>query len=189
MNPVKMGRFTIAVLGAAGLLAVGRGGASAAEVLTAKLHPVSLEGGGVDESKDLGTVTFSAKGDKVVVHVQAKGLPPGKHGLHVHRDGNCGIGKVNDKDAPAGAAGPHFDPANTGKHLGPEGDGHAGDLANLEIKADGTGTLKEATKKLKLADLKGKSVVVHANEDNYSDTPPLGGSGGRIACGVIGEKK
>ncbi|HYC21643.1 MAG TPA: superoxide dismutase family protein [Candidatus Bathyarchaeia archaeon] len=188
MNPVKIGRLTVAVLGTAGLLVAAGGRASAAEVLTAKLHPVSLEGSGVDESKDLGTVTFNQKGDKVIIHVQAKGMPPGKHGLHIHRDGSCGIGKVNDKDAPAGAAGPHFDPANTGKHLGPQGEGHAGDLANLEIKPDGTGALKEATKKVKLADLKGRAVVVHASEDNYTDTPPLGGSGARIACGVIGEK-
>ena len=34
--------------------------------------------------------------------------------------------------------------------------------------------------------LRGKSVVIHAGGDNYSDQPqPLGGGGARIACGVI----
>jgi superoxide dismutase, Cu-Zn family len=40
--------------------------------------------------------------------------------------------------------------------------------------------------RLKVSDLKGRSLIIHANPDNYSDQPePLGGSGARIACGVI----
>jgi Cu-Zn family superoxide dismutase len=40
--------------------------------------------------------------------------------------------------------------------------------------------------KLKVADLKGKSLMIHAGGDNYSDTPEvLGGGGARIACGAI----
>jgi Copper/zinc superoxide dismutase (SODC) len=34
-------------------------------------------------------------------------------------------------------------------------------------------------------DVKGRSVMIHAGGDNYSDQPaPLGGGGARIACGV-----
>jgi Cu-Zn family superoxide dismutase len=34
-------------------------------------------------------------------------------------------------------------------------------------------------------DVKGRSIVIHAGGDNYSDQPaPLGGGGARIACGV-----
>ena len=37
-----------------------------------------------------------------------------------------------------------------------------------------------------LTTLRGKSVIIHAGGDNYSDQPqPLGGGGARIACGVI----
>ena len=36
------------------------------------------------------------------------------------------------------------------------------------------------------ANIVGRAIVIHANEDNYTDTPPLGGSGPRIACGEIG---
>jgi len=40
--------------------------------------------------------------------------------------------------------------------------------------------------KLTLADLKGRSIMIHANGDNHSDTPKkLGGGGARVACGVI----
>jgi Cu-Zn family superoxide dismutase len=39
---------------------------------------------------------------------------------------------------------------------------------------------------LKLADVKGRAIMIHAGGDNYSDQPaPLGGGGARIACGVI----
>jgi superoxide dismutase, Cu-Zn family len=27
--------------------------------------------------------------------------------------------------------------------------------------------------------------MIHANGDNYTDTPPLGGGGAREACGII----
>jgi superoxide dismutase, Cu-Zn family len=39
---------------------------------------------------------------------------------------------------------------------------------------------------LTVADVKGRSIMIHAGGDNYSDQPaPLGGGGARIACGVI----
>ena len=40
--------------------------------------------------------------------------------------------------------------------------------------------------RLKVSDLAGHALVIHAGGDNYSDQPaPLGGGGARIACGVI----
>ena len=37
-----------------------------------------------------------------------------------------------------------------------------------------------------LADVKGRSIMIHVGGDNYSDQPaPLGGGGARIACGVV----
>jgi Cu-Zn family superoxide dismutase len=40
--------------------------------------------------------------------------------------------------------------------------------------------------RLKVADLKGKAVIVHAGGDNYADQPAaLGGGGARIACGAF----
>ena len=39
-----------------------------------------------------------------------------------------------------------------------------------------------------VTEIRGRSIMVHAGGDNYSDTPaPLGGGGARIACGVIKE--
>ena len=88
---------------------------------------------------------------------------------------------------PAGAAGGHFDPQHTGKHEGPEGSGHLGDLPLLQAAADGTATQTLTAPHLKeVAVVRGKAVVIHAGGDNYRDQPaPLGGGGARIACGIL----
>jgi Cu-Zn family superoxide dismutase len=37
-----------------------------------------------------------------------------------------------------------------------------------------------------VADVKGRSIMIHSGGDNYSNQPaPLGGGGARIACGVV----
>ncbi len=60
-------------------------------------------------------------------------LPPGDHGFHVHVNPDCGPGAGPDGLPAAGlAAGGHYDPANSGKHLGPRGEGHKGDLPALQ---------------------------------------------------------
>jgi Cu-Zn family superoxide dismutase len=84
------------------------------------------------------------------------------------------------------AAGGHYDPAGTGKHEGPYGNGHLGDLPPLYVGPDGRATQPVLAPRLKLSDLKGRSLMIHAGGDNYSDKPePLGGGGARVACGVV----
>ena len=84
------------------------------------------------------------------------------------------------------AAGGHYDPAHSGKHEGPAGDGHSGDLPALKVADDGTATTAVVAPRLKIADILNRSIMIHAGSDNYSDSPkPLGGGGARIACGVI----
>jgi Cu-Zn family superoxide dismutase len=81
------------------------------------------------------------------------------------------------------AAGGHYDPANTGKHLGPQGEGHKGDLPALTVDVSGETTKGVVAPHLTVADIKGRSIIIHAGADNYSDQPaPLGGGGARIAC-------
>jgi Cu-Zn family superoxide dismutase len=84
------------------------------------------------------------------------------------------------------AAGGHFDPTGTGRHEGPYGDGHLGDLPALYVDAEGNARHPVLAPRLKVADLKGRVLMVHEGGDNYSDQPkPLGGGGARVACGVI----
>ena len=82
--------------------------------------------------------------------------------------------------------GGHLDPQKTGKHGYPWGDGHLGDLPPLYVGADGVATQPVLGPRLKLGDLKGRSLMVHAGGDNHADHPaPLGGGGARIVCGVV----
>ena len=75
------------------------------------------------------------------------------------------------------AAGGHFDPAHTGKHLGPHGDGHKGDLTAQTADASGNAATVAVAPHLTVADVKGHSIMI-AGGDNYSDQPaPLGGGG------------
>jgi Cu-Zn family superoxide dismutase len=114
------------------------------------------------------------------------GLPPGAHGIHIHDKGDCGPAMKDGKLAAGVAAGGHFDPAATGKHDGPTGNGHKGDLPVLDVDAQGNATAMVQALHLSLNDVRGRAIVIHANGDNYSDQPkPLGGGGERIACGVV----
>ena len=54
------------------------------------------------------------------------------------------------------------------------------------VGADGKTTTAVTAPRLKMADVMGRSLMIHAGGDNYSDQPaPLGGGGARVACGVI----
>jgi Cu-Zn family superoxide dismutase len=117
---------------------------------------------------------------------ELSGLPAGAHGFHVHENADCGPKDQNGKMVPALAAGGHFDPAKAGKHEGPYADGHLGDIPALWAGADGKATTPILAPRLKVADLKGHSLMIHAGGDNYSDQPaPLGGGGARMACGIV----
>jgi Cu-Zn family superoxide dismutase len=91
------------------------------------------------------------------------------------------------KPAAGFAAGGHYDPAHTKKHLGPLSTaGHRGDLPVLVVDSHGDATRPVTAPHLTVAEIRGHSIMIHAGGDNYSDTPaPLGGGGARIACGVI----
>lgn len=135
----------------------------------------------------LGTVTISDGAGGATIKATLKGLPPGPHGFHIHENGSCQPGTANGQPVPAGAAGGHFDPQHAGKHEGPEGNGHLGDLPLLPVGQDGNAAQNLTAPHIKdVSALRGKAVMIHAGGDNYSDQPaPLGGGGARIACGVL----
>ncbi len=114
------------------------------------------------------------------------GLPEGAHGFHVHQKADCGPGVKDGKAAAGLAAGGHFDPANTGRHEGPTGSGHLGDLPVLLVNKMGEAKSPIYAPRLKTSDIRGLALMIHSGGDNYSDTPrSLGGGGARIACGII----
>lgn len=155
-----------------------------AETVKVDMSAVSADGVGAV----LGGLVLSDTAAGLKISYDLHGLPAGPHGLHVHANGSCAPGPNKDgKIIAAGAAGGHFDPMGKGKHLGPMGDGHMGDLPL--ITADASGVAKGdllAPHLTSVAALRGHVVMLHAGGDNYSDDPaPLGGGGARIACGPI----
>lgn len=133
-----------------------------------------------------GTIQAEATPYGVMFTPDLKGLPAGVHGFHVHENPSCEYRMTDGKLVPAAAAGGHYDPAKTGKHLGPWGDGHLGDLPALYVDANGNATYPVVAPRLKLADLKGRALMIHMGGDNHADHPaPLGGGGARMACGVV----
>ncbi len=130
-----------------------------------------------------GTATFTeVSTGGVRVHVHIEHAAPGTHGLHIHEKGDC-------SDPEAKSAGGHFNPGGM-PHAGPqELKRHAGDLGNIEIKANGTGDLDITSDLLTVKpgpnSVVGRSVVFHEKADDLT-TQPTGNAGGRLGCGVIG---
>jgi Cu-Zn family superoxide dismutase len=165
----------------AAIVLVGTGIAYAASE-TVTVNAIDANGIG----KQIGTISLSDSPSGLQIAPQLAELPPGNHGFHIHTNPDCGPGAgPNGQPAAGMAAGGHFDPVNTGKHLGPLGEGHKGDMPVLTVDANGKATVTITAPHLTVADVKGHSVMIHAGGDNYSDQPaPLGGGGARIACGV-----
>lgn len=143
-----------------------------------------VESQGIGASAGQVTITESKYG--LVFSPSLKGLPPGLHGFHVHQNPSCEPMEKDGKMVPALAAGGHYDPSDTKRHDMPWGDGHLGDLPPLFVDAEGNADQPVLAPRLKMADLAGRSLMVHAGGDNHSDHPAaLGGGGARMACGVI----
>ena len=143
----------------------------------------------VDEKgpgKSVGLVVITATPYGVVFSPSLTGLPPGLHGFHVHEKPSCESMEKDGKMVPALAAGGHYDPTASKRHGLPWGDGHLGDLPALYVDAMGNANYPVLAPRLKMSDLKGRSLMMHAGGDNHSDHPaPLGGGGARLICGVI----
>ena len=133
------------------------------------------------DGQPAGTATATASGDQVMISLAVENLPAGEHGVHVHTVGACEAPKFE-------SAGPHWNP-NEQTH-GLEGDEgqHAGDMPNLTVAEDGTGTLEYTLEGgatfAGLMDADGSAFMVHAGRDDQA-TDPSGNSGDRIACGVF----
>lgn len=135
----------------------------------------------------LGTITVTAAPKGVLLRVEAKDLPAGWHGIHLHEKGDCG-------DAKFANAGGHVHQGDKAVHgLLNKDANDAGDLPNVFAASDGSLTvelystlssLKGGHHQSKLADADGFAVVIHAAPDDYT-SQPIGGAGARIACAAF----
>jgi len=135
-----------------------------------------------------GTASFRQGPTGVLMRIEATGLPPGWHGLHLHGVGQCEGPKFE-------SAGSHVKHAEAGAVHGlvnPDGP-ESGDLPNLYAGADGRGfaevfttgaALVEGAGGEYLLDADGSAILIHAGPDDHT-AQPIGGSGDRVACGVI----
>ncbi len=173
-----MKRLTMVAVGAI-LLAAGPAGAAQ---VTVTMNAVGSGGvGGL-----LGTIVFKDMSGGLQIQPDLSDLTEGVHGFHVHQNPDCGTKEKGGKTVAGLAAGGHFDPAGTGQHEGPAGNGHLGDLAELYVDHKGRANRVSVAARLKTSDLAGRSIMIHAGGDNHSDQPArLGGGGARIACGVV----
>lgn len=134
------------------------------------------------DGQEVGTATLTQEDEGVRVRVQATELPPGTHGLHIHSRGACEPGNFE-------SAGPHYQPQGRSHgFLDPQGP-HSGDLPALTVEENGQANYDFTTTRISLDDSslsnpQGTALVVHAQPDDYL-TDTGGGSGDRIACGVI----
>lgn len=136
------------------------------------------------EGKEVATATFKPGKGGVKVQIVASGLPPGKHGIHIHAAGKC--------EAPEfKTAGGHFNPAGKKHGLHSLEGAHAGDLPNLVVSKSGKAKVTFLARGATLGEGQGSlfspegtALVIHADPDD-GKTDPAGNSGARIACGVI----
>lgn len=156
--------------------------AALAADVTVTMNQVDVDGVGTA----VGTVRIEETQYGLVFRPQLTGLPAGLHGFHVHENPSCAPADNKGTMTPAQAAGGHLDPKKAGQHGEPWGAGHLGDLPGLLVAVDGTATYPILAPRLKLTDVHGHALMVHAGGDNHSDHPaPLGGGGARMVCGVI----
>ena len=133
-----------------------------------------------------GTVTFIEKDGIVVMKAALSGLSQGNHAIHIHAIGDC--------SAPDGkSAGGHWNPTkkNHGKWM--EAPFHIGDIGNLVVGADGTGTIERETNlwsvggKDAAKNVVGHAIIIHEGPDDFS-SQPSGAAGPRVGCGEIVRK-
>lgn len=179
MRPVLFASLPLLLIaGCAGLKAETT--ASAPDPVAARADLINSSGASV------GTAEFSrAPRGGTLIRVRASGLTPGEHGIHIHQNPVC--------EGPAfTSAGPHLErPGRDDPHglLHPRG-GEAGDLPNLMVGDDGVASASlvsasvSPTAGTPAPTVIGRSIVIHAARDDQK-TQPIGGSGDRIACGVI----
>jgi superoxide dismutase, Cu-Zn family len=138
-----------------------------------------------------GTVYFTplpSKPQMTEIRGRITGLPPGKHGFHIHEYGDLteGCASACAHWNPYGA--PHGDPNE------PRTKRHAGDLGNIVANQHGVATIRmidPLTHTSGKHNIIGRSLMIHADPDDlgqggHDDSHTTGHAGKRIACAVIG---
>ena len=136
----------------------------------------------LNDSGVTGMAIFTQNGDQITLTIEIQGASPGLHAVHIHANGDC--------SAPDGtSAGGHWNPTDVAHGKWGEGEFHLGDIGNIAVGDDGTGSITLTTDLWEIGtgsdvDVVGKGIIVHADADDFV-SQPSGAAGARIGCGVI----
>ena len=149
-------------------------------VLRGRAHAAAVIHGSESYPDVTGVARFYQTAKGVIVCAEASGLPRDGSpcherifGFHIHKGTDCG-GNMDDPFADAMA---HYDPDGCAHPY------HAGDLPPL-LGNDGLAFSVFLTNRFSLHEVIGRTVIIHDHPDDFT-TQPSGGSGTKIACGVI----
>jgi len=129
-----------------------------------------------------GTITLMTMGSGVHFLGTVSNLSPGKHGFHVHQEGDLGNQCTN--------TGGHYNPDEMDHGSLTSSKRHVGDLENIVAGADKTAKVDKHVDDVDLAEFVGRAIVVHAGEDDLGQggdqgSITTGNAGGRLDCCVI----
>lgn len=168
--------LVLAAMAAAGCAGSGAPARDSSRIAWAELRSQSGE--------SVGSAVLREENGRVRIVVQATGLTPGRHAVHIHAVARC---------EPPGfqSAGDHFNPLGKQHGLVNPAGPHAGDLPELQADATGRAEYVGGTDRVTLApgpasifDGDGSAIVVHAQGDDQR-TDPSGNSGERVLCGPL----
>ncbi|MGW8123938.1 superoxide dismutase family protein [Roseivirga echinicomitans] len=156
----------------------------ATEVAAEPLKTVTVELSSKSDSFLKGTAVFKelANGN-IQLDVNLNSIEPGNHAVHIHAIGDCSA-------ADGTSAGGHWNPTGVahGNRASSE-EFHKGDIGNLIIGEDGTGSLSMEVEGWSIggddsSSILNKALIVHAGPDDFT-SQPAGAAGPRVGCGVI----
>jgi len=139
------------------------------------------------QGANIGRVDLRQGPTGLVMKIEASGLTPGWHGVHIHATGAC--------EAPFTSSGAHInhgEPKAPHGLLNPNGPDD-GDLPNIYAGADGKVFAELFTPRARISaegpgrwlwDEDGSAIIIHANPDDHA-TQPIGGAGDRVACAAL----
>lgn len=130
---------------------------------------------------NIGSITvFDTPAGIVRVNVQATGIAPGPHGIHLHETGLC--------EGDFTSAGGHI--AGDAMHGLVRGGPHPGDMPNAIVETDGVLSVEVFNAILDvrrdLMDGDGAAFIIHSGPDDY-ESQPSGDAGSRVACAVLNQ--
>lgn len=130
-----------------------------------------------------GSATFTQNGNnvKLSLNVTIPNKANQAVAVHIHETGDCGD--------TAKKAGPHWNPGAAQHGKWGENSFHSGDIGNINLDAQGRGTIELETDMWSIGgdstkNILNRALVVHGKSDDFK-SQPAGNAGTRIGCGVI----